>query len=433
MRRSGIVLSEAQRSELRELEASADERLRERAKILLALGDGLKVVEAARRAGTTKNTVSKWKKRYLEGGVGALRSLHGGGPAPADGISDLQGRIRELLATKRSEPWTRASLAEAAGTDSARLGRELTRMGLTLERATRWEISAPTAASARTSCLAGLFLSASERCIVTCVSDGALDVGEGAVVTRDRLLAEALGPAEGLTLEDALWTAADHVRDPGRRRPTTLAEFVASAASALPSGPGSAVRAVALTSDPPRWRGKAPVGLSWSQVADDAAWDVAAQSLLGQFGADAAPVLEGISRLCGAMLPATDPFVWLRGATAAEGAADGGTTSACTDRPAGGYATVEDALAAICGDAAGDGVDVSMIVVTRSRDGIEAWRRVEPPEPMPAGPASFDSAESVVASFDAAERPLLLLRDEAGRQAAELWLDASKKKTARAG
>ena len=382
--------------------------------------------------------MSKWKKRYLEGGAGALRSLHGGGPAPADGIPDLQGRIRELLASNRSEPWTRASLAEAAGTDESRVGRELTRMGLTLERATRWEISAPTAASARTSCLAGLFLSASERCIVTCVSDGALEVGEGAVVTRDRLLAEALGPAEGLTLEDALWTAADHVGDPGKRRPTTLAEFVASAASALPTGPGSAVRAVALTSDPPRWRGKAPVGLSWSQVADGAAWDVAAQSLLGQFGADAAPVLEGVSRLCGAMLPATDPFVWLRGAT--EGAAVSGSTAATgatgADGPstvAGGYATVEDALAAICGDAAGDGVDVSMIVVTRSRDGIEGWRHVAPPEPMPAGPASFDSAESVVASFDEAEGPILLLRDEAGRQAAELWLDASKKKTARAG
>lgn len=431
MRRSGIVLSEAQRSELRELRGSTDERLRDRAEIVLALGDGLRVDEVARRVGTSKNTVTKWKRRYLEGGVAALRSLHGGGPSPADGIADLQGRIREALATNRSEPWTREGLAEEVGTDVARLGRELTRMGVTLSRATRWEIAAPTAASARTSCLAGLFLSATERCLVTCVSEGALDVGGGAVVTRDRLLAEALAPAEGLTLEDALWTAADHVGDPGRRRPTTMAEFLASVASGLPSGAGVAVRAVALAAGPPRWGGKAPVGLSWQQAADEAEWDAAARSLLGQFGPDAAPVTEGIARLCGALLPSTDPFVWVRGATAAAPAEEAAARDVGPGADAGGYATVEDALAAVVGDGAAADVDVSIIVVARTGDGIE-WRHVEPPEPMPAEPASFGSAGSVVASFDAAERPLLLLRDEAGRQAAELWLDASKKKSARA-
>lgn len=434
MRRSGIVLSEAQRAELRELKASTDERLRERAEIVLALGDGLKVDEAAKRAGTTKNTVTKWKKRYLEGGIGSLRSLHGGGPAPSDGIEDLQGRIREALATKRSEPWTRETLAEAVGTDTSRLGRELTRMGVTLSRTTRWEFPAPTAASARTSCLAGLFLSASERCVVTCVSDGELDVVGGAVVTRDRLLAEALAPAGDLTLEDALWTAADHVGDPGKRRPTTMAEFLSSVASALPKD--AAIRAVALVAEAPRWGGKAPVGLSWCEVADAPSWDAAARSLLGQFGPDAAPVLEGIARLCGALLPTTDPFVWVRGATEACAAdaracVDANCGSHADDPAAARFATVEDALAAVVGGG-GAGVDVSIIVVANTGDGIE-WRHVVPPEPMPGDAPCFDSADSVVASFDAVERPLLLLRDEAGRQAAELWLDASKKKTARAG
>ena len=185
MGRSGIQLGEAERRELRELEASSDPRIVTRARIVLALDEGLKVDEVVRRVGTNKNSVTKWKKRYLEGGAEALRSSLGGGPAPADGIVDLQARIMEILDTKRDIRWNRKLLAGELGVTEARVGRELGRMGITLTRATRWSIPAPTGAAARTACLAGLFLSASERCLVVCVSDGALDVGEGAVGNLD--------------------------------------------------------------------------------------------------------------------------------------------------------------------------------------------------------------------------------------------------------
>ena len=139
MRKSGIVLDAGQTSELNALADSPDEELAKRARIVLKLGEGRSIRAVAETEGTDKNTVSKWKGRFLKGGVQALASAHSGGRAPADGVADLQGEIRRRIDTKGIEHWTKRSLAEDIGVDESRVGRELGRMGVTLDRRTRWE------------------------------------------------------------------------------------------------------------------------------------------------------------------------------------------------------------------------------------------------------------------------------------------------------
>lgn len=429
MRKSGIVLDAGQTSELNALADSPDEELAKRARIVLKLGEGRSIRAVAETEGTDKNTVSKWKGRFLKGGVQALASAHGGGRAPADGVADLQGEIRRRIDTKGIEHWTKRSLAEDIGVDESRVGRELGRMGVTLDRRTRWEFPARSGAETRCSCLAGVFLSPSERCVVVCTAESPIEGAGGTVVTRSRRLAGALSGADGdLTLADALWTAADHAGDPGRRSPKTMASFLSDVALALPSGPGFGLHAVALAGDSPAWRGKAPIGLTMSVVGDAGAWDAAASSLLGQFGPSAvSPVLAGIGAFCDSCLQATEPFVWVRGVVPS------GAPDVAAAPPASAGDPLAEALSSAVGGATdGDEMDCKMVVVVRAPSGLE-YKVVDAPKAFPgAGSFSFSSTDGLMAGFDEMEDPMVALRNEAGRSAAEMFVSAAKKNCIRA-
>lgn len=51
----------------------------QRARIVLAAADGLENVEIAARVGVDVNTVSKWRKRFFEGGMDGLLDRHRSG------------------------------------------------------------------------------------------------------------------------------------------------------------------------------------------------------------------------------------------------------------------------------------------------------------------------------------------------------------------
>lgn len=429
MRKSGIEIDEARTSELSALSDNPDEELARRAKIVLLLGEGRSIRSVADELGTDKNTVCKWKRRFLEGGAQALLSGHGGGPAPAVDVGDLREEIRTRIDSKGIEGWTRRTLAEDIGVDESRVGRELGRMGITLERRSTWEYPAPSGAETTCACLAGVYLSATERCVVVCTSDVPIVGGSGSVVTRSRRLAGALSSAGRLTLADALRAAADHAGDPGRKVPRTMASFLADVAGTLPSGPGFGLHAVALAAAPPRWRGTAPLGLTMSAVADAGAWDAAASSLLGQFGPSAvSPVVEGMRAFCGACLAATEPFVWVR-----EVAARPRDTRGERDAPTEAADPLGEALASAVGGAtSGDAMDCKMVVVVRGPLGVD-YEVVDAPLAFPGtGAFSFSSAGGLMAGINEMEEPMVALRNEAGRSAAEMFVSVAKKNSIRA-
>ncbi len=93
---SEFELSQQQRLELELLTTSGDGRSGWRAKIVLLCGDGLSNSEIARRMKTSQDTVRKWRGRFADGGIEALRDLgRSGRPKPGLVISEADRVVLE--------------------------------------------------------------------------------------------------------------------------------------------------------------------------------------------------------------------------------------------------------------------------------------------------------------------------------------------------
>lgn len=432
-----IVLDATQKVELEEMaDSERDQDLALRARIVLMLAEGMRVVDIAKKLGVNKDAVTRWKRRWLEGGADALRSRHGGGRAPVGDTNGLASRIRGLIDSNPDAAWKRAELAAELGVSVSKLNRELKAMGATLERATSWEIPADTGVASRSACLAGLFLSPRGRCVVAFTSGGPLEPVGGSVLTRGRLLAAELeGAGDGLDLSDALWTAADHASDPGKVRPQTLRQFVERAVSATPDG--ASCHAIALDDGTLSWSGRMPRGLSVEEASDAADWEARAASLVarlaGPEGRTCANALTGaVGAFCGACGPTTDPFAWVRGVRPRGDAVGivGGTDNAVGADGSGAprFASVEEALSSVVGGATdGREMDCKMIVVVRGPEGVD-FGVVDGPVAFPGvDDFSFGSTEGLAAGIDRMEAPMMALRNEAGKAAAEMFVSSAKK------
>ena len=132
-----IVLDATQKAELEEMaDSERDQDLALRARIVLMLAEGMRVVDIAKKLGVNKDAVTRWKRRWLEGGADALRSRHGGGRAPVGDTNGLASRIRGLIdsnpsarrpgrypptpASRRGAPASRASSCRRGGAASWR-------------------------------------------------------------------------------------------------------------------------------------------------------------------------------------------------------------------------------------------------------------------------------------------------------------------------
>ena len=117
-------------------------------------------------------------------------------------------------------------------------------------RKTSWSFTTKQTLHARNICLAGVFLSCSERCCVFCSSKEKLTGKGEAFCTRDRLLADALHESsQELTLGDVLWEASDHVSDPAKKNPPVLSDFLLEVEkSSLQTTVSSALRLCSLIS-----------------------------------------------------------------------------------------------------------------------------------------------------------------------------------------
>ncbi len=120
----GIELSDEDRCELERIAraSSSEMRLVERARIVLAAGEGLTGVQIAERVGCAERTVKKWRPRYARDGIEGLAD------APRSGAPLTHGPVtRALLIAKactrpkptqegaRRERWTYEQLAAEVG------------------------------------------------------------------------------------------------------------------------------------------------------------------------------------------------------------------------------------------------------------------------------------------------------------------------------
>lgn len=113
-----LDLTDSDRAQLAEM-ARADDSSSERAKILLLAASGLSDSAVARTVGTTRQRVSRWKRRYLESATTGLHTLadapRTGRPRTADSAV--------LFATARPSPggvgWSTAQIAQQTGFSTA--------------------------------------------------------------------------------------------------------------------------------------------------------------------------------------------------------------------------------------------------------------------------------------------------------------------------
>ena len=70
-----LEISDEDRVELERIvrASSSEVRMVERARIVLAAGEGLTTEQIARRVGCSERTVKKWRPRYVRHGIAGLR------------------------------------------------------------------------------------------------------------------------------------------------------------------------------------------------------------------------------------------------------------------------------------------------------------------------------------------------------------------------
>ena len=112
----GIVLSVEDRERLEAVvrKRTAPQRDVQRARIVLAAGDGVENVAIARQVDADVNTVSKWRKRFFEEGIDGIVIVRvGPEPFPPLAVAEVKELACELPATS-GVPLSRWSCAELA-------------------------------------------------------------------------------------------------------------------------------------------------------------------------------------------------------------------------------------------------------------------------------------------------------------------------------
>ena len=178
MRRDDICLylGPAGRAELQALIANRNtsRKLVWRAEIILATADGHGTFEIMRRARTSKPTVWRWQKRYLDEGVAGLKR----DKARPSRVPPLprETRLKVLMKTVQETPpnathWSRSAMAEAVGISPSSVGRIWAEAGLKPHLTRGFKVSNDPMFEEKVTEIVGLYLDPPDRAVVLCVDE----------------------------------------------------------------------------------------------------------------------------------------------------------------------------------------------------------------------------------------------------------------------
>jgi transposase len=170
-----LTCTAEQRSELMALARSrtAEARLVERAKIVLACLEGKRNDAVGHEFGVRPNTVGLWRKRFAAAGLAGLRDRARPGKTAKYG-ADLRLRVLrqlELPPPKGLASWDGASLAAALGASDDAVWRLLRREGVQLRRRRSWCVSTDPQFAAKAADIIGLYLNPPENALVLSVDE----------------------------------------------------------------------------------------------------------------------------------------------------------------------------------------------------------------------------------------------------------------------
>ncbi|MGH9928626.1 MAG: IS630 family transposase [Pyrinomonadaceae bacterium] len=144
-----------------------------RARIILACADGKRNVEVAQKLGVTKNTVSKWRWRFLEKRLDGL--LDEPRPGTPRRLSDAEVE-RVLTMTLESTPtnathWSTRSLAKACGLSRTSVHRIWRAFALAPHRSETFKLSNDPLFIEKVRDIVGLYMNPPDKALVLCVDE----------------------------------------------------------------------------------------------------------------------------------------------------------------------------------------------------------------------------------------------------------------------
>ena len=173
--RQDVVLSADERAELerwarRPTTANA---LASRARIVLACAAGGTDVAVAEALGTSRNTVGKWRGRYLTDGLdGLLDEPRPGRPRTISDAAVEEVIVRTLETTpKHATHWSTRSMAAQVGLSQTAVSRIWRAFGLQPHRIDSWKLSKDPFFIDKVRDVVGLYLAPPERAVVLCVDE----------------------------------------------------------------------------------------------------------------------------------------------------------------------------------------------------------------------------------------------------------------------
>jgi transposase len=195
-----LSCSAEQRTELMNLarSRSAEARLVERAKMVLACLDGKRNAEVARELGVRPNTVGLWRTRFVAKGMAGLRDQPRPGKKPKYGA---EVRLRLLQQLELPPPpglagWDGGTLAAALGISKAAVWRALRKEGIQLRRHRSWCVSTDPQFAAKAADIIGLYLNPPANALVLSVDEKpsiqALERATGYVQTSSGKIVQGL-------------------------------------------------------------------------------------------------------------------------------------------------------------------------------------------------------------------------------------------------
>jgi len=144
-----------------------------RARLILALADGLTYREIERKLGASAPTVSKWKGQFKQAGMEGLRGQHQGSK-PRRATPAVQARVIRRAQQKPSDGsthWSCRKLSEELGVSKSTVQRILARAKLRPHRLDRYMASNDPDFETKAADIIGLYLNPPQHAAVFCVDE----------------------------------------------------------------------------------------------------------------------------------------------------------------------------------------------------------------------------------------------------------------------
>ena len=144
-----------------------------RARIVLASAEGESDVRVAARLGTTRATVGKWRRRFIEKGCDGLLDE----PRPGAPRTVSDAAVEQVVTTtlekmpRGATQWSTRSMAKACGMSSATVNRIWRAFGLQPHRMETFKLSTDPLFIEKVRDIVGLYMAPPERAVVLCVDE----------------------------------------------------------------------------------------------------------------------------------------------------------------------------------------------------------------------------------------------------------------------